>query len=137
MAEYKAQGGVLGGREERTDSFNGESRAVGSALGEGGNHTLGGPGARGTTTVTDGGMNGRNDAANGRNGVANSGVRDGINGNGVTGRDKDVADSRTTGTVMAGSSTGIASAMVQKASLKDKLNPKVDADGDGKAGIMD
>jgi hypothetical protein len=56
MVEFKAQDGALGGREERSDAFAGEPRAVGSTLGEGGNHTIGGPGTAGTTSVTDGNM---------------------------------------------------------------------------------
>ena len=33
MADFKKQGGTLGGREERYDGFEGEPRAVGGALG--------------------------------------------------------------------------------------------------------
>lgn len=33
MTDFKKQGGVLGGREERSDSFEGEPRSVGGALG--------------------------------------------------------------------------------------------------------
>lgn len=33
MADFKRQGGVLNGREERLDSFEGEPRAVGKAIG--------------------------------------------------------------------------------------------------------
>jgi len=83
MDQFKNQGGHLSGREERSDAFAGEPRSVGG--------TLGGQGAKGTTSLTG------NDA------------------------------SQTTG---KHSSNG-------KSSLMDKLNPKKDTDGDGKAGIMD
>lgn len=33
MGDFKKQGGVLSGREERSDSFEGEPRSVGGALG--------------------------------------------------------------------------------------------------------
>lgn len=36
MADFKKQGGVLTGREERFDGFEGEPRSVGGALGAGG-----------------------------------------------------------------------------------------------------
>ncbi|TVY32374.1 hypothetical protein LSUB1_G008894 [Lachnellula subtilissima] len=45
MGDFKRQGGSLGGREERTDAFGGEPRSVGG--------TLGGAGAKGTTSLTD------------------------------------------------------------------------------------
>jgi hypothetical protein len=85
MDEFKRQGGSLSGREERSDAFGGEPRSVGG--------TLGGAGAKGTTSLTE------NDSS--RHGTG------------------------------AGDTTG------KKPSLMDKLNPKKDADRDGKAGIMD
>ena len=39
MADFKKQGGSLSGREERYDGFEGEPRAVGSALGGGSSNT--------------------------------------------------------------------------------------------------
>jgi hypothetical protein len=45
MDEFKRQGGYLGGREEHTDSFEGEPKSVGG--------TLGGARAAGTTSLTD------------------------------------------------------------------------------------
>lgn len=96
MDEFKRQGGSLGGREERTDSFEGEPRSVGG--------TLGGTGARGTTSLTE------NDST--RNGH----------------HDREQLGS--TGTGSSRDTTG------KKPSLMDKLNPKKDADGDGKAGFM-
>jgi len=45
MEDFKRQGGHLGGREERSDAFAGEPKAVGG--------TLGGRGAHGTTSLTE------------------------------------------------------------------------------------
>lgn len=87
MADFKKQGGVLSGRDERVDGFEGEPRAVGSALG-------GGSGSTGTHH----GLGHHNN---------NTGSTD-VSGN-------------TTGT---------------KPSLGDRMNPRVDADGDGKRGFM-
>jgi len=92
MDEFKRQGGHLGGREERTDAFQGEPKAVGG--------TLGGAGAAGTTSLTE---------------------------NGSTG---------TTGSHATNTASGTSGTTTHKPSLMDKLNPKKDADGDGKAGIM-
>jgi len=44
MADFKKQGGVLTGREERYDGFEGEPRSVGGALGGGQSNELGGSG---------------------------------------------------------------------------------------------
>jgi hypothetical protein len=113
MSEFQRQGGTLGGREERTDAFKGEPRSVGS--------TLGGTGASGTTSLTE--KDGKHNHHH-ANGVSNgttvgSGV-DGTHGNsaGTTGNYNSHGDGK-------------------KPSLMDKLNPKKDADGDGKAGLMD
>ena len=51
MADFKKQGGSLSGREERYDGFEGEPRAVGSALG-------GGSATSGTTSGATGGLTG-------------------------------------------------------------------------------
>ncbi|SMY27510.1 unnamed protein product [Zymoseptoria tritici ST99CH_1A5] len=82
MSEYKKQGGVLTGREERYDGFEGEPRSVGGA-------------ALGTHT-------GNHSSTHGTSGLAGT----------------------------HGSSTHGTSH--EKPSLKDKLNPKTDADRDGK-----
>jgi hypothetical protein len=58
MNEFKAQGGALGGREERSDAFAGEPKAVSSTLGTGGSHHLGGPSVAGATSVADGDIDG-------------------------------------------------------------------------------
>lgn len=110
MAEFQKQGGTLGGREERTDAFAGEPRAVGNTLGSG---HIGGRGADGTTSLTD------RDAKVGHS-----------THNSSTGHNTHAG---ATGT----STTGTSGSTTTKPSLLDKLNPKKDADGDGKAGLMD
>lgn len=145
MDEFKAQGGALGGREERSDAFAGEPRAVGSTLGGGGSHTLGGPGAAGTTSVTDGNMNG----VSGNNGTGRTnGDINGVSGNRGTvttetrgnGLNNGMTQNNTGRTGSGFSNAGVTGDRTTttgaKPSLKDRMNPKVDADGDGKAGFM-
>jgi len=139
MNEFTKSGGALGGREERTDAFAGEPRSVGGTLGnersEGG--ILGGHGAAGTTTLTEkdgrhgNGLTGNNTSGREYNNTNGSGITgnnttgreyDDTNRSGITGNNTNEYDNTTTGT--------------KKASLMDKLNPKVDSNGDGKAGFM-
>jgi len=87
MADFQRQGGVLSGRDERVDGFEGEPRAVGSALG--------GSSTTGTTSST---------------GTHHHGL--GSDNNTTTG---------TTGS---------------KPSMRERMDPRIDADGDGKPGIM-
>ena len=109
MDEFKRQGGHLGGREERSDAFRGEPKAVGG--------TLGGAGAQGTTSLTEN--------ENGTTGRHHGGENLGRTGNyGTNG------SSGLSGTTDASGTTG------KKPSLMDKLNPKKDTNNDGKAGIM-
>merc|ERR1712144_94363 len=114
MDEFKKQGGHLSGRDERTDAFAGEPHSVGG--------TLGGAGAHGTTSLTgkDGlhnthGTHGTHSSTHGTGTGAGVGTDTGL------GSSTSHSSSSTTGT---------------KPSLMDKLNPKKDADGDGKAGFM-
>lgn len=109
--EFERQGGVLSGREERTDGFAGEPRAIGQ-------QTLG---HKGDSHVTGDNVT-RGDHAS-------------ATGAGFTG-------SATGAAVGAGHHStghhahGTDSHNQTKPSLLDKLNPKVDADGDGKAGFL-
>jgi hypothetical protein len=100
MEDFKRQGGHLGGREQRTDAFVGEPRAVGG--------TLGGHGARGTTSLTE------------SEGGHNHGIANGSH----------TSHQATNGTHDPATGTH------KKVSLIDKINPKVDSDGDGVAGFM-
>lgn len=65
MDEFKRQGGGLTGREERSDAFAGEPKAVGG--------TLGGHGAHGTTSLTE--QEGHHNTSRG----ANTGVGTSVN----------------------------------------------------------
>ncbi|PVH77232.1 hypothetical protein DL98DRAFT_656899 [Cadophora sp. DSE1049] len=109
MDEFKKQGGHLSGRDERSDAFAGEPRSVGG--------TLGGSGAHGTTSLTekDGHHNTHGTHSNTHGTGAGVGTGAGI------GSTTSHSSSNTTGS---------------KPSLMDKLNPKKDANGDGKAGFM-
>ncbi len=144
MDEFKRQGGSLTGREERTDAFGGEPRSVGG--------TLGGAGAKGTTSLTESedvlsGRHGQghhhghghhNNSSLDPNGAGSTGISDASRTTGTTGSTGNYgtgsSDLRTgpTGT----STSGTANDGTHKASLMDKINPKKDADGDGKAGFM-
>ncbi|QDS74627.1 hypothetical protein FKW77_009095 [Venturia effusa] len=100
MQDFKKQGGVLGGRGEKYDGFEGEPRAIGKALG-GHDHAHTGPTAPGVA-----GSN-----VPGTHGAAGAGI--------------------------GGAGIGATGSATKKPSLLDKLNPKKDADGDGKKGFMD
>ncbi|KAH8651551.1 hypothetical protein BGZ60DRAFT_388228 [Tricladium varicosporioides] len=137
MSEFQKQGGHLGGREERTDAFGGEPRSTGG--------TLGGAGARGTTSLTENESSG---GAHGHHGTSNIGSTSHAHGShsAHTGPTAGAAGvGATTGTAGTGvgshahntTSNSSNTATSKKPSLMDKLNPKKDADGDGKTGFMD
>ncbi|KAI9745621.1 MAG: hypothetical protein M1818_001155 [Claussenomyces sp. TS43310] len=145
MAEFSKQGGSLGGRDERTDHFAGEPRSVGN--------TLGGSGARGTTSLTESEGLGRGTAEgtagphNSRLGNAadprvdsdldgsrNGGAHTTRSGTSGTTHSATGSSYSNTGTTDTTGTTGTTSRT--KPSLMDKLNPKIDSDGDGKAGFM-
>jgi len=169
MADFKKQGGVLGGREERYDGFEGEPRAIGGALGGGQGHhgehhshhshnaggTSGhtaGPHTSGLANKADPrvdsdmdgnrGLGSRNQAgatsnntygagneigSTGTTGSNNYGSRDETGTAGTTGSNA-MGSRNDTGT--SGNTTGA------KPSLMQKINPMVDANGDGKPGFM-
>jgi len=144
MDDFNRQGGSLTGREERTDSFAGEPKAVGG--------TLGGHGARGTTSLTEndsdynkhghgthstsgsglGTNHGRDNIGNGATGATGTGLN-------ATGRGADNYESgRQTGSSTGTSGTGTSTSTTgKKPSLLDRLNPMKDTDHDGKKGMMD
>jgi len=199
MQDFKKQGGILGGREERNDGFEGEPRAIGGPLGshnEHGSHhehshhkgvgldsrenTTGvGHGTHGTTgaglghgshdtTSREGefgreGVLGREISSHGLGQSGTTGRETGSHGlghSGTTGREGGVGrtgdalgqntmvahEGQTAGTPRlntvggghVGEETGhnANTATGKKPSLMDKLNPKIDANGDGKAGFM-
>lgn len=137
LDDFKKRGGVLGGREERYDGFEGEPKNIGGAVAAGLHHRR------------DDSHHTANTAA-----VASEGVRTGdVSKRAATHGDHDPLDGieRRSGsngssdygsTLEKGNSNGNYRSTVggtngKKPSLGDKLNPKIDADGDGKAGIMD
>merc|ERR1711900_31707 len=110
MDEFKKQGGHISGRDERTDAFAGEPCSVGG--------TLGGAGAHGTTSLTEKDGHHKPHDTHGTHSTHGTGA--GVGGMGL-GSSTSHSSSNTTGA---------------KPGLMDKLNPKKDADGDGKAGFM-
>lgn len=135
MNEFQSQGGALGGREERTDAFAGEPRAVGSTLGQGGSHNIGGPGAAGSTSITDG----NNQTYSGERGGMREEMREGMTGTrgeGMTGTGGEYDNTSGPRDTYADDMVNNSSSKSGKPSLMDKMNPKIDADGDGKAGFM-
>ena len=152
MADFKKQGGSLTGREERYDGFEGEPRAVGGALG--GNTTGSGmTGHHGNTTAGPHGSNMGNKMDpridSDRDGSRNMGAHGDGYGSNTTGTGPGYGmghsgsshepvtsgyGSNNTGTHGTHDTTGTTG---KKPGLMDKLNPKKDADGDGKKGVME
>lgn len=123
MSEFRAQGGSIGGREERTDAFKGEPKSVGG--------TLGGAGAKGTTSLTE--SKGVNGHSNGIHNSSHTSTHTGSHiGAGVGGAAVGAGTAGTAHHTTSHSSTE----SHKKPSLMDRINPKIDADGDGKAGFM-
>lgn len=108
LADFKAQGGVLTGRDSRVDSFDGEPRSVGGALGS---HRLESEKTR-ISTPTDPKL--LNTTTNARRG----------------------SDERLVKPELTTKLSGHGASTVKKPTLTERLNPKIDADGDGRAGIF-
>jgi len=134
LADFEKQGGSLSGRGERTDNFNGEPKGVGSALG-GSQHQS----TTGNNTIGTDGASSR-DASGSTNTTSGLGSK---TGSGVTGhhqRDSGFADGNSgsgyDNTTSGGMTNTTGTTGTKKPSLMDKLNPKVDSNGDGQAGFM-
>lgn len=146
MSDFKQKGGVLGGREERYDGFEGEPQNIGgkldglksshhkhdSALGSERNTGAGGlghnTGAGGLERAGERGL----EHEHGRNaGVGGQGYGSGTTGSGLDSR-RETGDYERSGVGHDNTTT----TGTKKPSLMDKLNPKVDSNGDGKAGFM-
>nr|OQO20541.1 hypothetical protein B0A51_12493 [Rachicladosporium sp. CCFEE 5018] len=143
MADFKKQGGVLSGREERYDGFEGEPRAIGGAIGgaTGSHGTSGLTGSHGTTGSGLTGSHGTTGSGlTGSHGTHDSSLtgNHGTTGSGLTGGTHSAHDSETRGIPLgtATSNTSSSTGTTHKPSLMDKLNPKKDANRDGKAGFM-
>jgi len=110
MGEFKSKGGVLSGREERFDEFEGVPKNIGGGTAGGFGHI------RDTEHSHSGSAHHKHgDFDNTTNHGSLTGARSHDS-------DRQHHDSTSTGH--------------KKPGLMDKLNPKKDADGDGKAGFM-
>jgi len=133
LDEFTRQGGKIGGREERSDAFMGEPRSVNPL----GGTSLGGKGANGASFTEDvhngqhgkfgstgaNGIHNTNTGTYGTAGVGTNGVVVGTKGAGTNGIHDTPRTSEVSGTK-------------RKSSLLNKLNPKTDADRDGKSGFL-
>jgi hypothetical protein len=111
MDQFKNKGGVLSGREERYDEFAGVPKNIGGGTAGGFGHIRDGGHHSDSEHHKHGDLD--NTPSHGGSHVGTDGV---IGSGGYAGQHD--------------STTG------KKPSLMDKLNPKKDADGDGKAGFM-
>ena len=131
MADFKKQGGSLTGREERYDGFEGEPRAVSSALG--------GSSTTGTTGTTGSGMTGTGSGMSGT-GTGMSGTGTGMSGTGMSGSGTGSGTGMTgSGTGMTGSGTGTGmsgsgTTGAHSSNLENKLDPRVDSTSGGNYG---
>jgi len=156
MDEFKTKGGVLSGREERYDEFQGVPKNIGGGSSGGFGHVRDGHheaklGSEhrhhgdydNTPNHHSSGLTGSGTTASGLTSSNRSDAN--LEGNrlGNTGRhvgtDGPIGSTGTTGTTGHHNSTQHGSTGTTgtgKPSLMDKLNPKVDSNGDGKAGFM-
>jgi len=114
MAEFKQGGGVINGREERRDRFDGEPKGISSHLG--GSHSVTQSGAE-----TTGSNRQQTTAGSYDNAGKNLDPR---------------VDSDMDGSHNMSTANGSTNNTDQKVSLLDKLNPMKDTDHDGKKGVM-
>jgi len=132
LEDFKKQGGVLTGREERYDGFEGEPRAIGGALGgHHGHHAGAGVGVAGAGVAGAAAMKHRHRSD------SSSSSSDEETGKHRRHRNKGLTG--TTGTGLTGSNTtGSTGSTGTKSGggLMAKLDPRVDSNGDGKAGFM-
>lgn len=134
LSDFKSKGGVLGGREERYDGFEGEPKHIGGTLGsmvDGKTHNKHDSAHVDETTKREA-VHGDYDPMDGRHSHGNKHAEPGLGGGNIRG----VEEGGPVGQRTTGSALDNTSHTKPKASLVDKLNPKVDADGDGKAGFM-
>lgn len=138
--EFKKGGGSLTGREDRVDHFQGTPKNLESSLG--GHHSGSGLTSSHSTTGTGSGLTGSHGTTGTGSGFTGShgtqNTASNLTGSHNTAGHKgnlidDNHSARATGT---GSHSSSSSNSSHKPSLVDKMNPKVDADSDGKAGFM-
>lgn len=134
MTDFNKQGGSLHGREERFDGFEGEPRGIG------GHHT--GTGAAGVGTgVAAGGIGSKISRHHHKRTDSNSSFSSSDEERGThntRGLRRKQAAAGGVGGVGAGhhGTTGSSTNPQQKTGLMAKLDPRVDSNGDGKAGFM-
>lgn len=132
MDQFKSKGGVLSGREERYDEFEGVPKNIGGGAAGGFGHIR--DGAHGSHHGSEHHKHGDyNDTPNHQNsGLAGSGAA----ASGLTGSRSHDTTGRHVGTDGPIGHHDSTSTTHAKPSMMDKLNPKKDANGDGKAGFM-
>lgn len=108
MSEFKKQGGVLSGREERYDGFEGEPRAIGGRT------------QNGSAMDASGIDGGRTEEYGSDSRSGNPRLGDKLNPRTDGGRTEEYGSNSRGG----------------NPSLGDKLNPRTDADRDGKPGVL-
>jgi len=129
MADFKKQGGSLTGREERYDAFEGQPKTIGKALGSDHHHQH-----EGTSSGLTG-SSGLNDGHHNQQATTLSGPAGNIAGSGL-GHNTNTTSSGLGHNSQRDSGVSGVDGTHKKASLMEKINPKIDADGDGKAGFM-
>lgn len=154
MDDFKKQGGSLGGREEKSDFFHGEPKSFGQ------HNVRDEDGYQAGTTNSSGSDNRTKEATTDRIGTdshtqpstgsdrygSTDSDKYGSIGNdkyGSTGSsgkfgtmDGGSRDGRTPTNTSSTSNTTSSSTPAKKPSLMDRINPKVDSNGDGKVGFM-
>jgi hypothetical protein len=150
MDQFKGKGGVLGGREERYDGFEGEPSNIGDKLKSGvfgghKKHDSHHANEHGQPRVEHGDhksnpIHPHGDGL-GADPELSSGNRSGHvgdlgagAGSGIAGAGSGIAGAGS-GIAGAGSTLGNTSHTQKKPGLMDKINPKIDSNGDGKAGF--
>lgn len=141
MDEFKNRGGVLGGREERYDGFEGEPKHIGGALaglkeGHHAKHDSGHQHYEGSRSgVGAGAAGGALGAGAVGAGAAHHHHNQGVAGDKAYGQRSGSSSSDEARRTTSGVSSG--TTQTKKPGLLDRLNPMKDTDGDGKKGIMD
>jgi hypothetical protein len=129
MDQFKTKGGVFSGREERYDEFEGVPKNIGGGTAGGFGHIRDGASHTGTDHHKHGDFNNTTNHHS-------SGVGSGTAASGLTGSHSNDRHVGTDGVIGSEGRHGSTGTDHKKPGLMDKLNPKKDADGDGKAGFM-
>jgi hypothetical protein len=126
MADFKKNGGSLTGRDERVRHVDSAPKSI--------EHVLGHERGEGQSNTSSLGGRNAGTAGQGISAGSQGGRNVGTTGQGLSGSNRGLGN-ETSGTTMNQGNTGTTGSNT-KPSLLDKLNPKKDADGDGKAGFM-